>query len=120
MQKATTRLAQRYRGLRGGQHIAVTDGDAGLLGAPEVARPTDQRGDPTPRPVGEPTDPTPPPGRDRRRLSRRSDLAATPKPDGITARGVTLDPRRVPGVMQARSPTKSSRTSSGFLGSSCG
>ena len=30
--------AQRYRGLRYGQHIAVTDGDTGLLVRPEVAR----------------------------------------------------------------------------------
>src|SRR5215510_387955 len=30
--------AQRYRGLRYGQHMAVTDGDAGLLVRPEVAR----------------------------------------------------------------------------------
>jgi predicted AAA+ superfamily ATPase len=30
--------AQRYRGLRGGQHIAVSDGDAGLLVRPQVAR----------------------------------------------------------------------------------
>ena len=30
--------AQRYRGLRYGQHITVTDGDGGLLVRPEVAR----------------------------------------------------------------------------------
>lgn len=30
--------AQRYRGLRGGQHVAVSDGDTGLLVRPEVAR----------------------------------------------------------------------------------
>src|SRR5262249_3708932 len=30
--------AQRYRGLRYGQHIAITDGDTGLLVRPEAAR----------------------------------------------------------------------------------
>jgi hypothetical protein len=30
--------AQRYRGLRWGQHLAITDGDTGLLIRPEVAR----------------------------------------------------------------------------------
>jgi hypothetical protein len=30
--------AQRYRGLRWGQHVAISDGDTGLLVRPEVAR----------------------------------------------------------------------------------
>lgn len=34
----TLETAQRYRGLRGGQHVAISDGDAGLLVRPEVAR----------------------------------------------------------------------------------
>ena len=41
--------AQRYRGLRGGQHIAVTDGDTGLLVRPEVARRQINAETPTPQ-----------------------------------------------------------------------
>jgi predicted AAA+ superfamily ATPase len=58
--------AQRYRGLRCGQHITVTDGDAGLLVRPEVARrqikdETDGDHDPelVPEPGPEPTPPIP-------------------------------------------------------------
>jgi predicted AAA+ superfamily ATPase len=60
---------QRYRGLHYGQHIAVTDGDTGLLVRPEVARQqiTDETGgdhdpEPVPEPGLEPTPPVPPPG----------------------------------------------------------
>src|SRR5437016_6335078 len=44
--------AQRYRGLRGGQHIAVSDGDAGLLVRPEVARRQINAETPAPHPPG--------------------------------------------------------------------
>jgi hypothetical protein len=42
--------AQRYRGLRGGQHVAVSDGDAGLLVRPEVARQQINAESPAPQP----------------------------------------------------------------------
>jgi hypothetical protein len=51
--------AQRYRGLRGGQHIAVTGGDAGLLVRPEVARRQIDIETRPPDPAPEPTDPMP-------------------------------------------------------------
>jgi hypothetical protein len=86
--------AQRYRGLRGGQHIAITEGDAGLLVHPEVARrqiyvetPTPQPGDGTtgtvtpPGPVPAPQ-PVPPPG-----------PTAPPRPRRFHGT-VTLDPAR--------------------------
>src|SRR5712691_7739744 len=54
--------AQRYRGLRGGQQIAVTDGDAGLLVRSAVARRQINAETTPPQPIGEDTDPTPPLG----------------------------------------------------------
>ncbi len=52
-------VAQRYRGLRGGQHLTITDGDAGLLVRPEIARRQINAKTPAPQPVGESTPPTP-------------------------------------------------------------
>ena len=54
--------AQRYRGLRGGQHMAVSDGDAGLLVRPEVARRQINAETPTPQPGGGDTGTVTPPG----------------------------------------------------------
>ena len=57
--------AQRYRGLRGGQHIVVSDGDAGLLVRPEVARRQMNAETPEPQPgdgnIGTVILPGPPP-----------------------------------------------------------
>jgi hypothetical protein len=81
--------AQRYRGLRYGQHIAVTDGDTGLLVRPEVARrqiqdETDEYHAPelVLEPGLEPTPPVPPPG-----------PPAPPRPRRFYGT-VTLDPAR--------------------------
>ena len=81
--------AQRYRGLRYGQHITVTDGDAGLLVRPEVARrqikdEIDGDHDPelVPEPGPEPTPPIPTPG-----------PPAPPRPRRFYGT-VTLDPAR--------------------------
>jgi hypothetical protein len=52
--------AQRYRGLRGGQHVTVRDGDAGLLVHPEVARRQMHAEAPPPQPGGGITVPVPP------------------------------------------------------------
>jgi hypothetical protein len=54
--------AQRYRGLRGGQHIAVMDDDAGLLVRPEVARQQINAETPTLQPGGGDPGPVTPPG----------------------------------------------------------
>src|SRR2546428_6595919 len=54
--------AQRYRGLRYGQHIAITDGDAGLLLRPEVARQQINAETTPPQPGGGTTDTVTPPG----------------------------------------------------------
>jgi hypothetical protein len=82
-------VAQRYRGLRYGQHIAVTDGDTGLLVRPEVARrqiqdETAGYHDPelVLEPGLEPTPPIPPPG-----------PPAPPRPRRFYGT-VTLDPAR--------------------------
>src|SRR5262249_12380095 len=54
---------QRYRGLRGGQHIAITDGDTGLLVRPEVARRQMNAETPAPTPLsGGDTGTVTPPG----------------------------------------------------------
>jgi predicted AAA+ superfamily ATPase len=86
--------AQRYRGLRCGQHIAVSDSDPGLLVRPEVARqqmqaettpeqPVSAHTDPTSLPGAGPTSPTvPPPG------------PATPLRPRRFHGTVTLDPSR--------------------------
>ena len=37
--------AKRYRGLRGGQNISISDGDAGLSSAPRGSTPADRCGD---------------------------------------------------------------------------
>jgi hypothetical protein len=50
--------AQRYRGLRGGQNIAVSDTDTGLLVRPEVARQQMNAETATAKPVDGTTDPT--------------------------------------------------------------
>ena len=51
--------AKRYRGLRGGQNIIVSDGDTGLLVRPEVARrQIDAETAPPPQPVDGVTDTT--------------------------------------------------------------
>jgi hypothetical protein len=83
--------ARRYRGLRGGQHMAVTDGDAGLLVRPEVARQQINAETPPPRPVGEPTDPTPP-----RPVPPPVPLPGPPAPPRLRRfhGTVTLDPAR--------------------------
>jgi predicted AAA+ superfamily ATPase len=48
--------AKRYRGLRGGQNVSISDGDAGLVVRPEIAwRQLDAETTPT-QPVGEGTD----------------------------------------------------------------
>ena len=111
--------AQRYRGLRGGQHMAVSDGDAGLLVRPEVARRQINAETPPPQPGGGDTGTVTPPGPvPTRRLSRRLVLPRRPDPGAFTARSPSI--RRVPGVTPARSPTRSSRTSSGSSGPRCG
>src|SRR5262245_33838772 len=53
---------QRYRGLRGGQHIAMTDGDTGLLVRPEVARRQINAETPAPQPGSGDTATVTPPG----------------------------------------------------------
>jgi predicted AAA+ superfamily ATPase len=86
--------AQRYRGLRGGQHIDVSDDDTSLLVRPEVARrqlhaeatpaqPGDGISAPVTSPAAMPTPPTIPP----------SEPAAPPGPRRFHGT-VTLDPMR--------------------------
>ena len=55
--------AKRYRGLRGGQNVAVSDSDAGLLVRPEVARrQIDAETTPPPQPSAGTPEPEPRPG----------------------------------------------------------
>jgi hypothetical protein len=84
--------AQRYRGLRCGQHMAVTDGDAGLLVRPGVARQqinaeitSPQPGDGNPATATRPG-PIPPPG-------LPPEPTAPPRPKRFHGT-VTLDPTR--------------------------
>ena len=79
--------AQRYRGLRGGQHLTVSDGDTGLLVRPEVARRQINAETPPPQPDGGITgDGHTTRTWDRpRRLSRRPVLPRRPDPDAFTA-----------------------------------
>jgi predicted AAA+ superfamily ATPase len=85
--------AQRYRGLRGGQHVTISDGDTGLLVRPEIARQQLTRETAPPQPVipgtgtippgePEPTGPLTSPG-----------PTASPKPRRFHGT-VTLDPAR--------------------------
>jgi hypothetical protein len=86
--------AQRYRGLRVGQQIAITDGDAGLLVRPEAARRQINAEITPPQPGGEHMGmvtlpgpvPTPPPG-------PQPGPAAPPSPKRFHGT-VTLDPAR--------------------------
>lgn len=85
--------AKRYRGLRGGQNISVSDGDAGLLIRPEVARrqidaettppqPPDGDTDPEPRLGPEPKPPVPPaPGPITQRKPKRYHGTVTLTPE---------------------------------------
>jgi len=55
--------ARRYRGLRGGQNVSVSEGDAGLLVRPEIARrQLDAETAPPPHPPGETASSEPRPG----------------------------------------------------------
>jgi predicted AAA+ superfamily ATPase len=85
---------QRYRGLRGGQHVDVSDDDTGLLVRPEVARrqlnaeatpaqPGDEVSAPVTSPAAMPTPPAVPP----------SEPATPPGPRRFHGT-VTLDPMR--------------------------
>jgi predicted AAA+ superfamily ATPase len=87
--------AQRYRGLRGGQHIAVTEGDTGLLVRPEVSRRQINAETPTPQPVGGHTDLTPLPGSGPTPpMPPSPGPAAPPRPRRFHGT-VMLDPERV-------------------------
>src|SRR5262245_19403058 len=95
---------KRYRGLRGGQNVLVSDGDAGLLVRPEVARrQIDAESIPTPGPT---PGPGPSPGQDllphrrdpKRTLYQRD--SSQPSTWTQTVRAVT----------SARSPTRLSCT----------
>ena len=108
--------AQRYRGLRYGQHIAITDGDTGLLVHPEVARRRSTRR--PQRPSLSASTLSQHRHQDRDRLSHRPDLSYRPAPNAFTARSRSI--QNGPGVMQVRSPTRSSRTLSGSSGLRCG
>jgi hypothetical protein len=85
--------AQRYRGLRGGQHIAVADGDTGLLVRPEVARRQINAETPLPQPLDVHIDSTPPPGLGPTPTVIPSAPAAPPRPRRFHGT-VTLDPAR--------------------------
>jgi hypothetical protein len=86
-------VAQRYRGLRGGQHIALSEGDAGLLVRPEVARRQLNAETPLPQPAGEPTDATPRPGSGPTPTVPPLGPVAPPRPRRFHGT-VTLDPAR--------------------------
>ncbi len=85
--------AQRYRGLRGGQHIAVTDSDAGLLVRPAVARLQINIETRPPDPAPESTCLTPP-GPRPTPLSVPPPGPATPARPRRFHGTVTLDPAR--------------------------
>ena len=85
--------AQRYRGLRGGQHLALTDGDAGLLVRPEVARRQINAETPTLQPVITDTDSVTPGGPDPTPPVTSPGPVAAPKPRRFHGT-VTLDPAR--------------------------
>jgi len=85
--------AQRYRGLRYGQHIAITDGDAGLLVRPEVARRQISAETTPPQPSDRETDPTPPPGPGGMSIVSPPVPAAPLRPRRYHGT-VTLDPAR--------------------------
>jgi hypothetical protein len=86
-------VAQRYRGLRYGQHITITDGDAGLLVRPDVARQQINIETPPPKPVGEPTDPLPPEPGPTPLPVPTPEPATLPRPRRFHGT-VTLDPER--------------------------
>jgi hypothetical protein len=87
-------IAKRYRGLRGGQNIAVSDGDAGLLVRPEVARRQIDAETTPPQPIGEGTDtPTPPAPGSTSPIGPAPGPVAPPRPKRYHG-AVTLDPAR--------------------------
>jgi hypothetical protein len=85
---------KRYRGLRGGQNIAVSDGDAGLLVRPEVARQQiDAETKPPQPPIGG-LEPEPPPGPEPKPpVSPAPGPIPQPRPKRYHGT-VTLDPAR--------------------------
>jgi hypothetical protein len=86
-------IAQRYRGLRSGQHIAVADGDTGLLVRPAVARRQIDAETPLPQPIDMHTDPRPLPGLGSTPTVLPPAPAAPPRPRRFHGT-VTLDPAR--------------------------
>ena len=86
--------AQRYRGLRGGQHMAITDSDTGFLVRPEVAR-RQMHAETTPaQPVGAHTDPTSLPGAGPTLPPAPPPVPAPPLRPRRFHGTVTLDPAR--------------------------
>ena len=85
--------AQRYRGLRAGQHLAVSDGDLGLLVRPAVARQQINAETPEPQPVIRDTDTIPPVGLGPTPPVTSPGPAAPPRPRRYHGT-VTLDPAR--------------------------
>lgn len=86
--------AERYRGLRGGQNVAISDSDSGLLVRPEVARRQLDTAGPPPQPSGEIADLEPRPGPEPR-------PPVSPGPAPVSAQrpkryhgAVMLDPTR--------------------------
>lgn len=88
--------AQRYRGLRGGQHITVTDSDTGLLVRPEIARQQMHAETPSLPPSSSeaPLEPSTPPGQVSTRQFVSSPGATTPARPKRFHGAVTLDPAR--------------------------
>jgi len=85
--------AQRYRGLRGGPHLTISDGDAGLLVRPEIARRQINAETPEPQPVITDTNTIPPVGPGPTPPVTSPGPAASPQPRRFHGT-VTLDPAR--------------------------
>src|SRR4030095_8675199 len=90
--------AQRYRGLRGGQHMAVSDSDAGLLVRPEVARQQLNAETPAPQPSG----------------GEGTDMVTSPSPESpppLPSPAAPSRPRRFHGTVTL-DPTRAGRDAS--------
>jgi hypothetical protein len=85
---------QRYRGLRWGQHLAISDGDTGLLVHPEVARWQISAETSSPQPVDGNTGTVTPPGPVPTPPAVPSPESAMPSRPRRFHGTVTLDPTR--------------------------